>query len=181
MSIASQLTRLINAKAALKRSIENKGVDVPDETTIDGYPQLVGQITSSGPTPVPVQWLPNPQGYLRFKFITDGQVMWEQWADWFQGEMVEYSKDGGLTWTPFASESTYDYYYYHHGEVVSMNSGDEIWFRGNFVSSGPGDSDDENSSKFTTTGKFYVSGNIQSLSNFSNTLREFQFKGLFKD
>ena len=44
MSIATEITRLQNAKAALKTAIENKGVTVPSATLIDGYASLVNDI-----------------------------------------------------------------------------------------------------------------------------------------
>ena len=48
MSIATEITRLSNAKSALKTSIENKGVSVPSNTKLDGYPALVDQIVAQG-------------------------------------------------------------------------------------------------------------------------------------
>ena len=48
MSIASEITRLQTAKADLKTSIESKGVTVPSATTLDGYANLVNQISSGG-------------------------------------------------------------------------------------------------------------------------------------
>lgn len=48
MSIASEITRLQNAKTALATSIANKGVIVPAATTIDGYAALVDQIQTGG-------------------------------------------------------------------------------------------------------------------------------------
>jgi hypothetical protein len=51
MSIANELSRLLQAKSDLATSIENKGVTVPAATTIDGYPALVDQIQQGG-TPV---------------------------------------------------------------------------------------------------------------------------------
>ena len=44
MSIASEITRLQQAKADLKTAIEAKGVTVPASTTLDGYAALVDQI-----------------------------------------------------------------------------------------------------------------------------------------
>ena len=44
MSIADQITRLQNAKANIKTSIENKGVAVSDEATLDSYPALIDSI-----------------------------------------------------------------------------------------------------------------------------------------
>ena len=44
MTIADQITRLTNAKAAIKESIENKGVDVSDTALLDEYPALIDKI-----------------------------------------------------------------------------------------------------------------------------------------
>ena len=44
MSIASEITRLQNAKSALATSIGNKGVTVPSSTKLDGYAALVDSI-----------------------------------------------------------------------------------------------------------------------------------------
>jgi hypothetical protein len=46
MSIASELSRLQQAKSELATSIENKGVTVPAATTLDGYGALVDSIPS---------------------------------------------------------------------------------------------------------------------------------------
>lgn len=51
MSIASEITRLQNAKASLKTSIESKGVTVPSATTLDGYASLVDSIPTGGQSP----------------------------------------------------------------------------------------------------------------------------------
>ena len=48
MSIADQITRLSNAKAAIKTSIENKGVTVGDDVKLDGYPALIDSIEAGG-------------------------------------------------------------------------------------------------------------------------------------
>lgn len=52
MSIASEITRLQNAKSALATSIENKGVTVPSSATLDGYSALVDQIQTGGGTDI---------------------------------------------------------------------------------------------------------------------------------
>lgn len=44
MSIASEITRLQNAKSDIADAIESKGVAVPSTTTLDGYADLVSQI-----------------------------------------------------------------------------------------------------------------------------------------
>ena len=48
MSVASEITRLQDAKSALKTSIEAKGVTVSDSTLISGYSALVDQIPTGG-------------------------------------------------------------------------------------------------------------------------------------
>jgi len=49
MSIASEITRLQGAKAALKTAIETKGVTVSSSAKLDDYAELVGSIqTGSG-------------------------------------------------------------------------------------------------------------------------------------
>lgn len=44
MSIATEITRLDNAKSAIKTAIEGKGVTVPSATTLDGYSTLIDDI-----------------------------------------------------------------------------------------------------------------------------------------
>ncbi len=49
MSIQTELTRITNAKAAIKTAIEGKGVTVPDGTLLDGMAALIESIeTGSG-------------------------------------------------------------------------------------------------------------------------------------
>lgn len=53
MSIASEISRIQTAKAAIKASIENKGVTVPSGTLIDGYSTLIDQISGGGGSAIP--------------------------------------------------------------------------------------------------------------------------------
>ena len=48
MSISDQITRLSNAKAAIKTSIENKGVTVGNDVKLDAYPVLIDSIEVGG-------------------------------------------------------------------------------------------------------------------------------------
>lgn len=48
MSIASELTRLQNAKKAISNAIANKGVTVPTGTKLDGMAALIGKIQKGG-------------------------------------------------------------------------------------------------------------------------------------
>lgn len=48
MSIQTDLTRIKNAKAAIKAAIEGKGVTVPDATLLDGMATLIESIQAGG-------------------------------------------------------------------------------------------------------------------------------------
>ena len=48
MSIQTELTRLTNAKSAIKAAIEGKGVTVPDATLLDGMASLIESIQAGG-------------------------------------------------------------------------------------------------------------------------------------
>lgn len=48
MSIQTELTRLQNAKAAIKAAIEGKGVTVPEATLLDGMASLIESIEAGG-------------------------------------------------------------------------------------------------------------------------------------
>ena len=48
MSIQTELTRIINAKAAIKTAIEGKGVTVPGGTLLDGMASLIESIEAGG-------------------------------------------------------------------------------------------------------------------------------------
>lgn len=48
MSVQSEITRLQNAKAAIKAAIEGKGVTVPDATLLDGMASLIESIEAGG-------------------------------------------------------------------------------------------------------------------------------------
>lgn len=48
MGVQSEITRLQNAKAAIKAAIEGKGVTVPDGTLLDGMAALIESIEAGG-------------------------------------------------------------------------------------------------------------------------------------
>ena len=50
MSIQTELTRITNAKAAIKTAVEGKGVTVPDGTLLDGMAALIESIEAGGGT-----------------------------------------------------------------------------------------------------------------------------------
>ena len=157
MSISSEIQRLQEAKKSINIALLRRGIHIPSGDTLDKYAALIDPITS-GET---IVYLDNPQGYLSFKFVTDGTVKWQN----VKGD-IEYSKNGGSTWTAF------------NGATVSATTGDEIWFKGS-LTGGCGANAETRSSKFYTSGYFFASGNIQSLCGFYNTLQDYHFSYLF--
>ena len=153
MSIANEISRLQDAKQSIRIALQRQGYSISSSMTLDEYAVVIDPITS-GET---IEYLDNPQNYLSFKFVTDGTVKWQN----VKGD-IEYSKNGGSTWTAF------------NGTTVSASTGDEIWFKGS-LTGGCGASAETVSSKFYTVGYFYTSGNIQSLCSFSNSLRRYHF------
>lgn len=51
MSIASEMTRLLQAKEEIRQAIENKGVEVSDSALLDEYPALISSIPMEGGDP----------------------------------------------------------------------------------------------------------------------------------
>ena len=71
MTIANEINRLNNAKAAIKQSIENKGVAVSDDAKIDEYPALIDEISVGGSCdsawPNFFEW--RTQNYTSYKYL----------------------------------------------------------------------------------------------------------------
>lgn len=72
MSNSTQITRLQNAKAAIKSAIEGKGVSVPETAKIDEYAARINDISTS----------PATSGDYRVRFIDyEGTVLLDTWVD----------------------------------------------------------------------------------------------------
>ena len=63
MSIQTELTRITNAKSAIKTAIEGKGVTVPDGTLLDGMAALVESIEAGGGRVARGTWVQASDGY----------------------------------------------------------------------------------------------------------------------
>ena len=69
MSILSEIQRLQDAKVKLIKALNRKGVDVSSSDTLDEFPEKIDSITKGEE----ISYLPNPNGYLSFKFMQDGK------------------------------------------------------------------------------------------------------------
>lgn len=85
MSISDQITRLQNAKASIKTSIENKGVTVPDDVKLDAFPALIDDIQAGGSGETHV----NPDFYeLKTNYGTNFDSLFRD----YNGPVIDVSK-----------------------------------------------------------------------------------------
>ena len=136
MSIATEITRLNNAKSAIKSAIEAKGVEVPQDAKIDIYADYIAQISQGGGT----EYEP-----ICFTSLEDGNT--------FQlNKEIAISVDGKQTWQTLAANK--------NSPVI--NTGEKIYFKA--VENTPafaGTTSDYY--KFTTSKTCNVSGHPYSL------------------
>lgn len=86
MSIASEITRIQQAKADIKTAIEAKGVTVPSSATIDTYDDYVTQISGGGGVEPTYRW------------ANSGATYCDNNGDMQQLQIRELSVDSGTTW-----------------------------------------------------------------------------------
>lgn len=71
MSIASDVTRIESAKAAIKAAIEDKGVTVPDATLLDGMAALIESIETGGSIRVEQGSVTLAENAISYTFVDD--------------------------------------------------------------------------------------------------------------
>ena len=101
MSIQTELTRITNAKAAIKTAIEGKGVTVPDGTLLDGMAPLIEAIEASGGgSGTNVDWRGFP--VLTGTFTPSEDISSDYTISFQEGERLHYKTiDGsGAKWKP---------------------------------------------------------------------------------
>lgn len=103
MSLNAEITRIENAKASIKTSIENKGVEVPSATTLDGYSSLIDSITGGGTgedwTQIGYDRTPQP--------VTDGfnyaKSIYDNWDSSQTILSNKFKNDNDLVFMPFVN------------------------------------------------------------------------------
>lgn len=88
MSIASDVTRIESAKAAIKAAIEGKGVTVPDATLLDGMAALIESIEAGGGEP--------PDGYT---ILTGHVTLAEDSANFDISSLLGFAPSTEKRWT----------------------------------------------------------------------------------
>lgn len=74
MSIASEITRLQNAKEAIKTSLTNKGITVPEDTTLEEYSTLIDNIEGSTGTMDPMNYYLKEEIDKMLNFIVNKRI-----------------------------------------------------------------------------------------------------------
>ena len=108
MSIQTELTRITNAKAAIKTAVEGKGVTVPAGTLLDGMASLIESIEAGGGgfqvalgtyTPAETKSL-NTTSAVQIEhnagFTPDAFIFYKASTDTYG--MIAISAKGGLLW-----------------------------------------------------------------------------------
>ena len=103
MSIATEITRLNNAKAAIKSAIESKGVTVPQDAKIDLYADYIAQIPQEGST----EYEP-----ICFTSLEDGNTF-------SLNKKISISVDDKQTWQILAANTP----------SPVINTGEKIYFK----------------------------------------------------
>ena len=102
MSIQTELTRIKNAKAAIKTAIEGKGVTVPDGTLIDGMAALIAAIEAGGGGGCGknIDWRGFP--VLTGTFTPSEDISSDYVISMQEGERLHYKTmdSSGATWKP---------------------------------------------------------------------------------
>ena len=149
MSIATEITRLNNAKAAIKSAIEAKGVEVPQDAKIDIYADYIAQIPQGGGT----EYEP-----ICFTSLEDGNTF-------KLNKEIAISVDGKQTWQTLAANT--------NSPVI--NTGEKIYFKATENAS-PFSATTSNYYKFSTEKTCNVSGHPYSL---YAKLSSYSFSNLF--
>ena len=95
MSIADQIRRIKNAKAAIKEAIQNKGVSVSDTAKLDEYPALIDEISVGGSCdsawPNFFEW--RTQNYTSFKYLFTYAIVNDEFMNLIDGIDTTNVKD----------------------------------------------------------------------------------------
>ena len=115
MSIQTELTRLTNAKAAIKTAIEGKGVTVPSGTLLDGMAALIesieagggGNIVAGSFTPTSNMTTFKVNHNFNTKNICFVVFMSDNKAYFARGALYSSFTDGGKSWMVYNGENSY--------------------------------------------------------------------------
>ena len=122
MSIQTELTRITNAKAAIKAAIEGKGVTVPDATLLDGMAALIESIEAGGGSTEPyakiitgthtpaknekgITFLPDDNLVLRYFMLQSGDYAESSLGAYIIREMCVFRNFGHSSKVAYSSNS----------------------------------------------------------------------------
>ena len=135
MTIASEITRLSNAKSAIKSAIEAKldGDTIPSSTKLDGYPTYIAQIEQGGGASVP---------YLPATLVMSTQKTSDYYTPAYVGTYTKQNTPSDWTDTYYRKPpvgSQYDPVSPAYYMCCAESNGEYVWFVTTIDPSGNGD------------------------------------------
>lgn len=110
---AEKLQKLISTKAAIKTSLENKGLTPTDK--FDTYPALIDSISSGGSGDVDIDFIASED-------ISAGDKVYLKVVPASTFDSKTYVKVAANTYYACNSSETGQYYYYYNGTTLTKNS-----------------------------------------------------------
>lgn len=108
MSIQTELTRITNAKAAIKSAIEGKGVTVPDATLLDGMAALIESIEAGGgDIRIEQGSVTFAEAQSKYSFVTDSPDIFITYIEDDSNPQYSSSK---YIWVMIQDTRLFDYY-----------------------------------------------------------------------
>lgn len=175
MSVATELTRIQQAKQDIIDALKTKGINIPSGSTVDEFADMINPYWEESIPDTSVDWSTQ---YLTFKALESGTFKLSMPRD-LTFTSISYSTDSGSTWTTtnYNSGSTLTI------TTPTITAGNKVLWKGvgNALATSTA-----NTSSFSSTCKFTANGNIMSLlygDNFSGqvdlTGKDYVFSNLF--
>ena len=126
--------------------------------------------TTTGVNAVPTGWtvVTEEPDYLTFRFVENGTFYWYTSNESSFTRIIEYKKNDGA-WTSVTSSAD--------GTVCTVENGDVIQLRG----ASQAYATSAHACYFGTSGRAYISGNLNSLRNYNTKLDGYSYRYLFRN
>lgn len=158
MSIASDVTRIESAKAAIKAAIEGKGVTVPDSTLLDGMAALIESIETGGSIRVEQGSVTLVETVTYYTFVDDDPDIF---IAYIEDDSNKTYSQRQYSWAMVQDKRLWTYYGKQQPTffVFGLNKGSKNYytpFKGSYTSIGKFSSSDFNGALGAATYKWYA-------------------------
>lgn len=125
--------------------------------------------TTTGVNAVPTGWTvvtEEPQDYLAFRFVESGIFYWYTSNESSFTRTIEYKKNADA-WTSVTSSADGTVCTVENGDVIQLRGADQEYATSSYYCS------------FGTSGRAYISGNLDSIRNYNHKLTGYCYRNLF--